>query len=84
MVEDWLDEDYEKAMYEVISDSLSVMPDSCSRLLTKFYYENKKLDEMLSEIPEYTSKDALKSNKNRCLNRLKAYAKELYKLRKSH
>lgn len=83
LIDDWLEEDYEDAMYEVISDSISVMPPKCSQLLTKFYYENKKLDDMLTEIPEYNSKDALKSNKNRCLNRLKTYAKQLYKIRKS-
>ena len=70
-------------MYEVISDSISDMPPQCVKLLTKFYYENKKLDDMLDEIPEYSSKNALKSNKNRCLNRLKEYAQQLYKTRKN-
>lgn len=83
LIDDWLEDDYENAMFEVISDSISVMPPQCSKLLTKFYYENKKLDDMLDEIPEYNSKDALKSNKNRCLNRLKTYAKQLYKIRKT-
>lgn len=83
-VDDWLEDDYENAMFEVISDSIAVMPHRCNELLTKFYYENKKLDDMLSEMPEYTSKDALKSNKNRCLNRLRVYAKNLYKIRKKN
>ena len=82
-VDDWLDDDYENAMYEVLSDSISVMPPRCSQILTKFYYENKKLDEMLCEMPSYTSKDALKSNKNRCLERLRTYALSLYNIRKS-
>lgn len=83
LIDDWLEDDYENAMFEVINDSISVMPPSCSKLLTKFYYENKKLDDMLCELPSYSSKDALKSNKNRCLERLKAYARNLYKIRKS-
>lgn len=82
LIDDWLDEDYEKAMFEVISDSLSMLPPSCSDILRKFYYENKKLDDMLCELPSYSSKDALKSNKNRCLNRLKTFAQQLYKIRK--
>ena len=83
LIDDWLEDDEENAMFEVINDSISVMPPSCSKLITKFYYENKKLDEMLCELPSYNSKDALKSNKNRCLDRLKAYARNLYKIRKS-
>ncbi len=83
LIDDWLEEDYEKAMFEIISDSISVMSPKCSQLLTKFYLENKKLDDMLMEIPEYTSKDALKSNKNRCFKNLKTYVLELYKIRKS-
>ena len=81
-IDDWLEDDYEKSMFEVISDSLSMLPQSCSDILRKFYYENKKLDDMLCEFPSYTSKDALKSNKNRCLGRLKTFAQQLYKIRK--
>ena len=81
-IDDWLEDDYEKSMFEIISDGLSLLPQSCSQILRKFYYENKKLDEMLGEFPSYTSKDALKSNKNRCLGRLKTFVKQLYKIRK--
>ncbi|MCM1108922.1 MAG: hypothetical protein NC388_07690 [Clostridium sp.] len=78
----WTNEDTEPDMLETISDCVAVMQERCRQILTKFYYENKRLDIMLSELPTYKSKDALKSNKNRCLNLLKTSVTTLYNLRK--
>lgn len=79
---EWLSDNSETGMLEAISESVSVMSDRCREILTKFYYENKKLDMMLSELPSYKSKDALKSNKNRCLKMLKTTAANIYKIRR--
>ncbi len=79
---EWLSDNSETGMLEAISEGVSVMPDKCREILTKFYYENKKLDTMLSELPSYKSKDALKSNKNRCLKMLKTSAANIYKIRR--
>lgn len=42
----------------------------CKKILTLFYYEEKKLDE-IQVILNYESKDVLKSQKHRCLSHLK-------------
>ncbi|MDE7378981.1 MAG: sigma-70 family RNA polymerase sigma factor [Paraprevotella sp.] len=79
---EWLSDNSETGMLEAISEGVSVMSDRCREILTKFYYENKKLDMMLSELPSYKSKDALKSNKNRCLKMLKTSVANIYRIRR--
>lgn len=56
---------------EIIADVLSKMPTRCYQILTKFYYEEKKLDDILNEIPTITSYDALKTRKNKCYKALR-------------
>lgn len=70
------------SMLEAISECLAVMPKGCYEILTKFYDEGKKLDEIMIEMPNYKSKDALKSNKNRCLDSLRTSSKRLYEMRR--
>lgn len=79
---DWLHDDERQGKLEVISDSIAVMPERCRQILTLFYVEERKLDEILSLLPTFTSKDALKTAKNKCLAKLKSSSMELYKLRR--
>ena len=44
--------------------------EQCKKVLQLFYYEEKKLDDILIEL-NYTNKDVLKSQKSRCLQQLK-------------
>lgn len=48
--------------------------EQCRKLLRLFYYEEKRLDEILSDLG-YINKDVLKSQKSRCLKQLKVLAK---------
>ena len=63
---------------EIISYCISHMSKRCSEILSRFYYEEKKLDDIIAELPTYQSKDALKTEKSKCLQRLKASSNELY------
>jgi RNA polymerase sigma factor (sigma-70 family) len=58
-----------------ISESLKQLGEQCYRILTMFYYEEKKLDE-IQKILKYDNKDVLKSQKSRCLNHLKKLLKK--------
>lgn len=78
---EWLNDDEQLAMLEAISESLSVMSKGCYEILTKFYDEGKTLDMIMEEMPNYKSKNALKSNKNRCLDVLRNSSKSLYEMR---
>lgn len=69
----------ENVMLDIIADILSHMSPRCSQILTKFYYEEKKLETILKEMPTIESYDALKTKKNKCMNNLRQSAREIYK-----
>lgn len=75
---DMLYDSGENMMLEIIADVISHMSQRCSQILTKFYYEEKKLDIILMEMPTIESYDALKTKKNKCLKTLRDSAKEIY------
>lgn len=75
---DMLYDSGENMMLEIIADVISHMSQRCSQILTKFYYEEKKLDIILKEMPTIESYDALKTKKNKCLKALRDSAKEIY------
>ena len=64
---------------EIIADIISHMSERCNEILTKFYYEEKTLDRIWEEIPTISSKDALKTKKNQCMENLRVSANETYK-----
>ncbi|MGN0282449.1 MAG: RNA polymerase sigma factor [Prevotella sp.] len=68
----------ENMMLDIISDLISQMSPRCSQILTKYYYEEKKLEVILTEIPEIESYKALKSKKHKCMDTLRKSAKEIY------
>lgn len=68
----------ENMMLDIIADVISHMSSRCSEILTKFYYEEKKLEVILNEIPTIESKDALKTKKHKCMETLRKSAKEIY------
>ena len=78
-----LTEDFQNLEYQEVEteDEISIqvallqkafdkMGEQCKKVLTLFYYEEKKLDEIQIELG-YSSKDVLKSQKSRCLKQLK-------------
>ncbi len=76
---DMLYDSGENMMLEILADVISRMSKRCSEILTKFYYEEKKLEVILSEIPTIESYDSLKTKKNKCMNALRDSAREIYK-----
>lgn len=66
-------------MLDIIADLISTMSPRCNEILTKFYYEEKKLEVILSEIPSIDSKDALKTKKYKCIENLRKSANEIYR-----
>lgn len=81
-VQEYLDMLYDysdNVMLEIVADIISQMSPRCNEILTKFYYEEKDLDGILLEIPSFTSKNALKTQKHKCLETLRTSAKEIYR-----
>ena len=79
MYKDILYDNDEDATLSIIADCISKMSKRCSQILTLFYYKEKSLDEIMEEIPSYKSKNALKTEKNKCMNTLRESANEIYK-----
>lgn len=75
---DMLYDSGEDMMLEIIADIISHMSPRCSQILTKFYYEEKKLEIILKEMPTIESYAALKTKKNKCMNMLRKSAREIY------
>lgn len=75
---DMLYDSDENMILDIIADVISHMSSRCSEILTKFYYEEKKLEVILNEIPAIESKDALKTKKHKCMETLRKSAKEIY------
>lgn len=76
---DMLYDSGENMMLDIIADVISHMSTRCNQILTKFYYEEKKLETILKEMPTIESYDALKTKKNKCMNTLRKSAREIYK-----
>ena len=76
---DMLYDSGENMMLDIIADVISHMSPRCGQILTKFYYEEKKLETILKEMPTIESYDALKTKKNKCMNSLRKSAREIYK-----
>lgn len=72
------DEDPEVEKDRIVSQCLLSLPKSCLEILTKFYYENKSLDDILAERSENTSYDGLKSRKSKCMTNLKKRISESF------
>ena len=44
----------------------------------RYYYEEKSLDAILQELPNFESKNALKTMKYKCMENLRKSAQEIY------
>lgn len=70
------EEERDEALIQLIQTKLEQMGESCKKILIQFYYEGKKIDQIV-ELGDYANKDVVKSQKSRCLSQLKklVYAK---------
>lgn len=67
---DFYEEEQENIQVQLLQKAWNKLGEQCKKVLQLFYYEEKKLDEIM-EILAYTNKDVLKSQKSRCLKQLK-------------
>lgn len=74
-------EDVEAQRVRVVDDCIQEMSPRCVEVLTLYYYEGKSLDEiMLIRKDSNTSKDGLKTAKNKCMNTLRQRVTERMKM----
>lgn len=78
LYKDLLYDDSKEAMLTIIADCLSRMSERCYQIISMFYYEEKELDDILMELSTFTSKNALKTAKHKCMENLRKTAQEIY------
>lgn len=67
------EEDMDALKSRIVDECIQTMSPGCLELLTLFYYENKSLDEILQlRKDKNSSKDGLKTAKNKCMNTLRS------------
>lgn len=66
------EEDTEESKNRIVDECINQLPPRCAEILTLFYYKGMSLDEILeTRKDKNTSKNGLKTAKNKCMNTLK-------------
>lgn len=70
----WEEHDINDPMLQSMTQAYNQLGDKCKEILKYYYYENKKLDEIVY-LMQYESKEVAKSQKSRCLKKIKSLIK---------
>lgn len=73
------EQDEQTARERIVSDCILAMSQRCREILTLFYYEQRTLDDILSQREANTSKMGLKTSKYKCMQRLREQVRQLFK-----
>lgn len=73
------EQEAQTARESIVSDCILAMSDRCREILTLFYYQQRTLDDILSQRQENTSKMGLKTSKYKCMQRLRQQVQQLFK-----
>ena len=74
------DESGEEIRNRIVDDCIQRISPRCAEILTMFYYEEKTLDEILAARHETnSSKNGLKTAKNKCMNTLRSLCNEEFR-----
>lgn len=70
---DSIDEYSERS--DIIRQAVDSMTEPCNTILLLYYWDNKSMKE-IAEQQSYSCADSAKSQKNKCMNKLKSYIKQ--------
>ena len=77
-------EDIESQKANIVRSAIDELTEICRKIMKLFYYEKKKLDEILFILEDFSSKDALKTKKYKCMKRLEKIVKDKFLKGKIH
>lgn len=63
---------------KIVLECVEKLPASCYRVISLFYYEKRSYDEIMNLSDTYTSKDALKTRKYKCMEQLQKRIEEQF------
>lgn len=69
-----------QVMREIVAETIMQASERCMQILQMFYYKEMSLDAIMNTLGTFSSKDALKTAKNKCLDRIKISARQAYSL----
>ena len=73
-------EDADMLKSRIVDECIQTIPPSCVEILTLFYYEGKSLGEIMTlRSSKTTSKNGLKTAKNKCMNTLRQRIEEAFR-----
>lgn len=74
------DENEDEIRSRIVDDCIQRVSPHCAEILTMFYYEEKSLDDILAlRTEKNSSKNGLKTAKNKCMNTLRSLCTEEFK-----
>lgn len=68
----------EELKSKIVAECVKGLPASCYKIISLFYYEQKNYDEIMEISDNYTSKDALKTRKYKCMEQLQKRIEERF------
>jgi len=63
---------------DIVYDEVHNLTDPCKKILISFYYKKLSYNEILSEMPDYSIVETLKTQKYKCMKRLEKILKERF------
>lgn len=76
---DTVADEVQAARERIVSDCVLAMSPRCREIVTMFYYEQRSLDDILTEREENNSKMGLKTSKYKCMQRLRQMVADAFK-----
>ena len=70
----------EELKSKIVAECVKSLPASCYKIISLFYYEQKNYDEIMEISDNYTSKDALKTRKYKCMEQLQKRIEEKFNM----
>jgi len=71
-------EDQHTKRSNILRQAIGELTETCRNIMKLFYFEDKKLDEIVYLLDDFSSKDALKTKKYKCMKRLEKLVKDKF------
>lgn len=81
-IKEWIEEgvDVTEEMENAVREIVTNMKEPCKTILWSFYWDEMSLAAIAKDMTDYKSSDSVKTQKSRCLTKVKKMMKETYKI----
>lgn len=80
-IKEWIQEggDVTEELESAVREIVTNLKEPCKTILWSFYWDEMSLAAIANDLPDYNSSDSVKTQKSRCLTKVKVTMKETYK-----